>query len=291
MLTDNGKNLLMRYLANISPGFVREIAVGIGSSAPSTSSNRLDFEVARVTVVTGSISGSTNEILYHGALPSIDEYIIREIGLFPVSTSIAGVPVRGSLLTSFEPGDGSIFEDSVTPPTPAEASNYITKDQTSLAAGAAGIRIGSSAAYLRPGATVSFPVIGDFSQYGPNDEINVALASGASTFNIDIELFDTSGQSKTISMSDTAVAEGSYYYDIYSKLIGTQTMNFANMSQIQITNNGAAYVILDGLRFEEVDIANPLNSLVARQTVSPSKEKLDGFTMDVEYRLTVDWGA
>lgn len=289
MLTDNGKNLLLRYLANVSPGFVKEIGVGIGSSPPSPSSNRLDFEVSRVNIITGSITGSTSQILYHGALSADDEYIIKEVGLFPVSTSLAGVPVRGALLTTFEPGDGSVFTDIAPPPTGQLASGYIAKADTVSAAGAAGIRIGSSAAYLRPGAKVSFPSTGDFSQYGPNDEINVALVSGGSNYNIDIKLYDNAGLNKVINLTHSATAEASYYYDIYAQLIGTQNINFASLSQIEITNNGAAYVILDGIRFEEVDLTNPLNSIAARQTVFPTKQKLNGFAMDVEYRLTVNW--
>lgn len=288
MLTNNGKNLLMRYLANVSPGFVREIGVGIGSTSPTADDTRLEFEISRVTVTTGSINGSTNEVIYNGALPAIDEYLVREIGLFPVSTSAAGVPVRGALLTSFEPGDGAIFEDSGTPPVGQE-SRYLAKTDTISVPGAAGIKVGTAAAYLRPSGSVSFPSLGDYSQYGPNDEINIALVSGASSYNVSIQLFDTGGNSKTVTISGTATAENSYYYDINSTLIGTQTINFANLSQIKITNNGASYVVIDGIRFEEIDLANPLNSLVARETVTPSKQKLSGFPTDVEYRLTVDW--
>lgn len=288
MLTNNGKNLLLRYLANVSPGFVREIGVGIGNSSPSTTDTRLQFEVSRVTVTTGSIIGATNEIVYNGSLPASDEYLVKEIGLFPVSTSAAGVPVRGSLLTSFEPGDGSVFEDNPTPPLNGD-SRYVAKTETSFVPGAAGLKIGSSAAYLRTGGSVSFPSLGDYSQYGPNDEINVALVSGTSSYSISIQLFDTNGNSKVINISGTANPESTYFYHINSSLIGTQTINFANLSQIKITNNGSSYVILDGIRFEEVDLANPLNSLVAREIVSPGKEKFNGFETDVEYRLTVDW--
>lgn len=288
MLTNNGKNLLLRYLANVSPGFVREIGVGIGSKPASADDTRLDFEVARVTVTTGSIVGSTNEIIYNASLASIDEYTVKEIGLFPVSTSAAGVPVRGALLTTFEPGDGSIFEDSVTPPANQE-SRYISKSNAVEVPSAAGLKIGTSAAYLRQGASVSFPSLGDYSQYGPNDEINIALGSGASSYNLSVELFDTAGNSKIISITGTASPENSYYYAIKSTLIGTQTINFASLSQIKITNNGSSYVVLDGIRFEEVDLANPLNSIVARQVITPSKEKFNGFETDVEYRLTVDW--
>lgn len=288
MLTNNGKNLLLRYLANVSPGFVREIGVGIGSKSVSAEDTRLDFEVSRVTVTTGSIQGSTNEIIYNASLASVDEYTIKEIGLFPVSTSAAGVPVRGSLLTTFEPGDGSLFEDSSTP-TVGQESRYITKNNSTEVPAAAGLKIGSSAGYLRQGASVSFPSLGDYSQYGPNDEINLAFGSGASSYNLSVELFDTSGNSKVITITGTADPENSYYYAIKASLIGTQTINFAALSQIKITNNGSSYIVLDGVRFEEVDLANPLNSIVARQVITPSKEKFNGFATDVEYRLTVDW--
>jgi hypothetical protein len=288
MLTNNGRELLMRYLANVSPGFVREIGVGIGNKSVSAEDSRLDFEVARVTVTTGSINGSTNEIVYSGSLAAIDEYTVREIGLFPVSSSAAGVPVRGALLTTFEPGDGSIFQDSTTPPSGQE-SRYITKSNSVEVPAATGLKIGTSAAYLRQGASVSFPSLGDYSQYGPNDEINLAFGSGVAAYNLLVELFDTEGNSKSITISGTASSESSYFYTIKSSLIGTQTINFANLSQIKITNNGSSYVVLDGIRFEEVDLANPLNSIVARQLVTPSKEKFNGFATDVEYRLTVDW--
>lgn len=303
MLTNNGKNLLLRYLANLSPGFVKEIAVGIGDSTTSASSSRLDFEVSRTTVVTGSILGTTNEILYHSSLPTDDEYQIREIALFPTTSSQAGVPVRGTLITSFEPGDGAVFNSPSIIPSGQIASSYIEK--TSSEEGAAGIRIGSSASYVcSSSGEVSLPALGDFSQYGPNDEINIAFITPVNSFNLSIELFDTLGQSMTITCSKNSLTDGvftennntirgvvndetTHYYVIYSKPIGTQSINFSEMSQIKITNNGSSHVIIDGIRFEEVDLVNPLNSAVARKEILSPQDKLSGFSMDLEYRLTV----
>lgn len=301
MLTDNGKNLLLRYMANVSPGFVRELAVGIGNGSPTAQDSRLDFEIARVTIITGSINGSTKEVVYHGSLDSEDSFLINEIGLFPVSTSIAGLSGSGQLLASFEPGDGTVFTDPDPLPAGQEASGFVPKDSTTVVQ-ASNIRAGSSAAYLCTNGLLSFPSLGDFSQYGPNDEMNFAFITPVNSFDFDVTIYDTNNNSMSMSFISTGLTNGKfstatgqgvvnsgtgYYYVIYSQRIGTQTIDFSNLSQIEITNNNSGFLIFDGVRFEEVDTINPLSSMVARQSLPSPQEKLNGFSLDVEYRLTV----
>jgi hypothetical protein len=305
MLTDNGKNLLLRYLANVSPGFVRELAVGIGNGSPVSSDSRLDFEIARVTIVTGSINGSTTEVIYHGSLDSDDSYIINEIGLFPVSTSTAGLSGNGQLLSSFEAGDGTVFINPVTIPGGQEESSYIEKSST-VVPQASNLRLGAAASYLCSQGELSFPSLGDFSQFGPNDELNFAFITPVNSFDFTVTLFDTNNNSMSINLSDSGITNGKfttangrgvvnsgtgYNYVIYSQKIGTQTIDFSNLSQIEIVNNNSSFIIFDGARFEEVDTVNPLNSMVARQTLTSAQEKLNGFSMDIEYRLTVGFNG
>jgi len=101
MITTDGKNIVAKYLLNQAPEFASHIAVGIGGEALPTSSSAtfsasvqsLEFEVARVPILSKGLLKEENQekIVFKAELPIEQRYQITELGLYPAAAnSVAG---------------------------------------------------------------------------------------------------------------------------------------------------------------------------------------------------------
>jgi hypothetical protein len=101
MITNNGKNIVAKYLLNQAPEFASHIAIGVGGEALPTSSSAtfsasvqsLGFEVARVPVLSKGLlkENGQEKIVFKAELPIDQRYQITEIGLYPAEkNSVAG---------------------------------------------------------------------------------------------------------------------------------------------------------------------------------------------------------
>jgi len=290
MITTNGKAIALRYLAGVQPSLVSEIAVGIGNAATTASDTRLNFEVGRFPVVASTISGVDEQVVFQGSAPINDEYKIYEIGIFPKQSTVSGNTIDGLLLATFSQGDGATFTGA-----------------TSGLDSSADFRIGSTGAKIdTSGGTCSIPSAGDYSRFNVSDYINCAFITAGNSFNFTVELYDTSGNSTSVTFSETGItngtstpsggkmvvasASGSTKYVIFQKPMTSVSSNLASLSYVKITNNSSSnWLKMDGLRMDDADSINPLNSMVARTVPATVREKSSGFTVDVEYRLTVNF--
>jgi hypothetical protein len=106
MITNDGKNIIAKYLLNQAPEFASHIAVGVGGHALPTgsasysasvspvfsmNSKSLDFEAFRVPILSKGLIKELNEetqeyvekIVFKAELPTDQRFQITEIGLFP----------------------------------------------------------------------------------------------------------------------------------------------------------------------------------------------------------------
>jgi hypothetical protein len=112
MITNNGRNIIAKYLLNQAPEFASHIAIGIGGKAIPTSSlvsflpddKSLNFEVARVPVLSKGLvkEGGVEKIIFKAELPSDQRFNITEIGLFPAESNLLAENYDSKIICTFD---------------------------------------------------------------------------------------------------------------------------------------------------------------------------------------------
>ena len=115
MITKFGKRFLVSYLAGNTDFTSKELALGIGNTAPNSKGNdtKLAFEFYRVPITLGSIDISQTGTdvdgdpvfsyvaIFQGTIPQDVSGVISEIGLYP-SGRASQVKYDSKFITSFE---------------------------------------------------------------------------------------------------------------------------------------------------------------------------------------------
>lgn len=92
MITNNGKNIIAKYLLGQVPAYASYIAVGCGPKPLATgdsfgdysSKTKLDFELFRVPIISRGFvnEGGSSSVVFTAEMPSEERYEISEIGVF-----------------------------------------------------------------------------------------------------------------------------------------------------------------------------------------------------------------
>lgn len=113
MITNNGRQIIAKYLLDQAPAFATHIAAGCGPKPlqpgesgvvpPTTSS--LDFEVFRVPIISKGFirEGGQEKIVFKAEMPTEQRFLISEVGFYPaIANSVAG-KYDSKLLITFTP--------------------------------------------------------------------------------------------------------------------------------------------------------------------------------------------
>jgi hypothetical protein len=150
MITNNGKQIIAKYLLDQAPAFATHIAAGSGPrplqpgeiSEISPTIYSLDFEVFRVPIISkGFIKEDGQEkIVFKAEMPTEQRYLISEVGFYPaLSNSVAG-KYDSKLLITFTPLESwsYVFDGSasavVLSDTPLDDNNQESNISTPLEA-------------------------------------------------------------------------------------------------------------------------------------------------------------
>jgi hypothetical protein len=227
--------------------------------------------------------------VYQTTVTDAQDYIIGEIGLYPSVTRTTITSYRTNLVSYFEPDSGLTLSNAA----------FVSRD---TAGQSSKIRIGKQAIELTTtNSMVTVPIKEQYSQFSALDKIKLAMVGHdtSESFNIELKIYDNSSttpMSIILDSTDTANVTiksdtvTPYKYIIASKLIGTQTVDFSSILKIEVINKSSNPVIIDGLKFEEIDGLSPFNSLVSRQKLSTLKTKSIGSPMDIEYQFGIAFG-
>jgi hypothetical protein len=122
LITNDGKNILAKYLINQAPTYASHIAIGCGAEPLIISedlddySNKktLDFEMFRVPIISrGYIEeDDVSKIVFVGELPSEERYEITEIGIFSSGSNINAGSSDSKILFSFSAAENWEFHDT-----------------------------------------------------------------------------------------------------------------------------------------------------------------------------------
>ena len=289
LLTKFGKRYLTQYLAGQSTNTLKDIALGVGSTAATVNDTQLGFEFYKSAVSMNSIDIQTNSttgistygVVHKTTIPVDIAGTINEVGLFPHM-------ILGS--TDYASNSISTFENnqSWTDSTGAYASTTTTPFP----------KIGTS--YLSIGAAASqskeyfYNFNLDVSGYSALDSLTLAYYQ--SDTNLDyvfVRMYDSNNNYYEIRYAgDSSTGykiKSLTLNNLYSSGYGSGTPNQTSIVKIscgvKAKASGATTVLFDGMRINDEDSFRTDYGMISRSVLTTPITKSLGKQMVIEYRI------
>ena len=124
MITNDGKQIIAKYMLGQAPTFATHIAAGVGpealitgaSASISSDKKSLDFEVFRVPILSRGFikDGEDEKLVFKAQMPNDQRYKITEIGLFPGANNVVAGRYDSKMLITFSPGESWTYSNGVS---------------------------------------------------------------------------------------------------------------------------------------------------------------------------------
>lgn len=274
LLTTEGKRLILRYLAGQSPSLAAAIGLGVSATAATVADVALGFEVQRIAVNLKNADYTNNVVLFKGTIDQDDVFNLYEAGLWSASANSLSGEFDSKMITTFET-DLEDWTNAVVDTTANRTSSDAIKVSAAI----------SSTTQTR------LDVEMDLSGYSANDTFYLAFSKPNNNISTIKLIFEDvlSGGSVSLTKTVSALPTG---YNVLAFRKGdftaSGTIDWNNITRFgfDVTAGGTAgYVILDGLRVEDLDTPNQDFVLVSHTVLSSPLAKTNTAPMDVEYAL------
>jgi hypothetical protein len=127
MITNDGKQIIAKYMLGQAPAYATHIAAGVGpealltgaSASISNDKKSLDFEVFRVPILSRGFikDGQDEKLVFKAQMPNDQRYKITELGLFPGSSNVVAGRYDSKTLITFSPSEPWVYSDGVSAST------------------------------------------------------------------------------------------------------------------------------------------------------------------------------
>lgn len=293
VITKFGKRYLTQYLAGQSNTNLKDIAVGVGSTAATVNDTQLGFEfyksavsMSSIDIQTSSSTGlSTYGVVYKTTLPVDVAGIINEVGLFP-SISLGSTDYASNSISTFEDNQSwtdstGAYATSVTTPFPQIGTSYLS--------------IGSNASQSKE-YFYNFSL--DISGYSALDSLTLAYYQKDTNLDyVFVRTYDSNNNYYEIRFPGS----GSVGYKInsltlnnlYTSGFGSGTPDQTAIVKISVGTkakaSGATEALFDGLRINDEDSFRTDYGLISRSALTTPITKSLGKQMVIEYRLGINF--
>mgnify|MGYP000860191485 CR=1 FL=1 len=233
VITTEGKNAILRYLAGMVPSYARSIALGTDTTAATVDDTDLGFEFTRETVNLGTVDVSDpahKKVIFKASFPTGLAMNIKEMGLFSFDKNPASGTYTGTVLTQ--------FDDSETWTT--TTGNDLTS--VNLSDGSLNC-IGDSSRISQQdtdGDTVTFTLDFtdiDLSGYSATDEIGIAIGTYSSdATTLILTLTDIDGDAVSTSWTIPAYSAGTPYriFTVAKGDLNNASFNWSQVDKISV---------------------------------------------------------
>lgn len=274
LLTTEGKRLILRYLAGQSPSLGAAIGLGVSSVAATVNDVALGFEIKRVSVDLKNADYTNNVVLFKGTIEQDVVFSIYEAGLWSSAANNLSGEFDSRTLTTFD--------------TDLEDWTNVTVDTTANRTSEDAVKV-SAAISSTTQARLDTDM--DLSGYSANDTFYLAFSKPNNNISTIKMIFEDTISSGSLSLTKTVSALPTGYNILAFRkgdFTSTGTVNWDNINRFgfDVTAGGTAgYVILDGLRVEDLDTPNQDFVLVSHTILGSPLVKTNTAPMDVEYAL------
>lgn len=274
LLTNEGKRLILRYLAGQSPSLGGAIGLGVSAVPATVNDSILGFEIGRVPVSLKNADYTSNMVLFKGTIEQDATFNIYEAGLWSASSNSLNTEFDSHIITTFE--------------TELEEWTNVTVDTTANRTSADAVRIDAAAS----STTQSYlDVEMDLAGYSANDTFLLAFSKPNNNISSIKLVFEDTTTGGSFSLTKTVSSLPTGYNIIGFRkgdfvASGTVSWDYITRMRFDVAAGGTGgYVILDGLRVEDVDTPNQDYILVSHSVLSSPIVKTSAAPMDVEYAL------
>ena len=290
LITKFGKRYLTQYLAGQSNTNLKDIAIGIGSTAASVNDTQLGFEFYRSPVTMSSIDIQTNSttgissygVVHKTTIPVDVVGVISEIGVFP-TVSLSSTDYASNSISTFEDNQSwadsnGAFPSVLTTPTPKIGSYYLSMNAPSS----------GTKQYFN-----NFNI--DISGYSALDSLTIAYRQV--DLNLDyvfVRMYDSNNSYYEIRYAGDVATTGDKIKsltlnNLYSSGYGSGAPDQTSIVKIGVgvkaKSSGATAVLFDGLRINDEDAFRTDYGLISRSVLSTPIVKTLGKQMVIEYRI------
>ena len=293
LLTKFGKRYITQYLAGQSTTNLKDIAVGVGSTAATVNDTQLGFEfykspvsMSSIDIQTSPTTGlSTYGVVYKTTLPVDVAGIINEAGLFP-SVSLSSTDYASNSISTFEDNQSwsdstGAYASSVTTPFPKIGTSYLSMSAASS----------QSKEYF-----YNFNI--DVSGYSALDSLSLAYYQ--SDTNLDyvfVRMYDSSNRYYEIRYSGDlstgykikSLTLNNLYSSGYGSGTPDQTAIVKISCGVKAKSSGATSVLFDGMRINDEDSFRTDYGMISRSVLTTPIIKSLGKQMVIEYRLGISF--
>lgn len=285
VITKFGKRFLTNFIAGNVPGFKKDIAIGIDSTAATENDTRLGFEFYRLPVTVSSTdiqtvgASTTYSVVYKSTIPQDISGQINEVGLYPSSRSSTN---------SFDSKFITDFNDYLDWTTSGGFNPDVLVSNMKI--GDTMLKMQSNSTSAQEYKSSISPI--DISGYSVNDTLKLSYYKNDTNLaSIKIRMYssDTNYYETTITP-----ASGTGYKitaDIplstaFASAVGSPDKTNINQIGIIITpsSGNTTWAGLDGLRINDEDTFDPIFGLISRSVVT-ALTKVAGRSIEIEYRL------
>ena len=289
LLTKFGKRYITQYLAGQSNTNLKDIALGVGSTAATVNDTQLGFEfykspvsMSSIDIQTSPLTGvSTYGVVYKTTVPVDVAGIINEVGLFP-AVSLSSTDYASNSISTFEDNQSwtdstGAFAPTTTNPFPKIGTSYLS--------------IGAAASQTKE-YFYNFNI--DVSGYSALDSLTLAYYQ--SDTNLDyvfVRMYDSSNRYYEIRYpGDLSVGykvKSLTLNNLYSSGYGSGTPDQTSIVKISCGVKakvaGATAVLFDGMRINDEDSFRTDYGLISRSVLANPITKSLGKQMVIEYRI------
>jgi hypothetical protein len=293
LLTKFGKRYLTQYLAGQSNTNLKDIALGVGSTAATANDTQLGFEFYKspvsmnsIDIQTNSLTGiSTYGVVYKTTVPVDVAGTINEVGLFP-TVSLSSTDYASNSISTFEDNQSwtdsaGIYASSVSTPFPKIGTSYLS--------------IGASSSQSKE-YFYNFNL--DVSGYSALDSLTLAYYQ--SDTNLDyvfVRMYDSNNNYYEIRYAgDSSIGykiKSLTLNNLYSSGFGSGTPDQTSIVKIscgvKAKSSGATTTLFDGMRINDEDSFRTDYGMISRSVLTNPITKSLGKQMVIEYRLGINF--
>jgi hypothetical protein len=289
LLTKFGKRYITQYLAGQSNTNLKDIALGVGSTAATVNDTQLGFEfykspvsMSSIDIQTSSLTGvSTYGVVYKTTVPVDVAGVINEIGLFP-TVSLSSTDYASNSISTFEDNQSwtdstGAFAPTTTNPFPKIGTSYLS--------------IGAAASQAKE-YFYNFNI--DVSGYSALDSLTLAYYQNDTNLDyVFVRMYDSSNRYYEIRYAgDLSVGykvKSLTLNNLYSSGFGVGTPDQTSIVKIscgvKAKVSGATAALFDGMRINDEDSFRTDYGLISRSVLANPITKSLGKQMVIEYRI------
>ncbi|XAO35238.1 minor tail protein [Streptomyces phage Francob] len=277
LITTEGERLILRYLAGQSPSLGAAIGAGVSAVAATVNDTRLGFEVERISVSLRNADYTNSAVVFKGTIEQDVVMNIYEMGLWSSGSNTLSGEFDSRLITTFD--------------LELEEWSNVVADTTANRTSADSAKISATSSST---TQARLDVELDLSGYSANDTFLLAFSKPDNNITtIKLVFEDVIGGGNAILSKTVSALPTGYNVLQFRKgdftITGTFSWETVTRMGFDVTAGGTgSYVILDGLRVEDLDTPNQDFVLVSHAILGSPIQKTNVAPMDVEYALEFD---